>query len=124
VPFYDGQSASVISLLYVVELGFGSGCMIVELLDYRPQKSNEPALKNPSKTRVVLHPSPETLWADICSLNQRNGARWTDMDALEIEAKLLVRLSSSDYLSTTHSLSARNFSTIVPGSRSSSDTDC
>lgn len=64
--------------------------MIVELLDYRPQRSTEPALKIPSKTRVVLHPSPETLWADICSLNSRTGGKWTDLDALEVESKLLV----------------------------------
>ena len=78
--------------MYVIQPERDVGCMVVELLDYRPQKSSEPALKNPNKTRVVLHPSPETLWADICSLNQRNGSRWTDMDTLEIEAKLLVSL--------------------------------
>ncbi|KAF9523372.1 Spt20 family-domain-containing protein [Crepidotus variabilis] len=72
---------------------FYEGCMIVELLDYRPQRSSEPALKNPSKTRVVLHPSPETLWADICSLNQHTGGKWTDMDALEVESKLLLATS-------------------------------
>ena len=71
-------------------LCFNVGCMVVELLDYRPQKSKEPAPKNPEKTRVILHPNPETLWADVCSLNQRHGGKWTDMDALEVEAKLLV----------------------------------
>jgi len=64
--------------------------MIVELLDYRPLKSQEPALKDPQKTRVVLHPNPETLWADICTLNQKAGGKWSDMDALEVEAKILV----------------------------------
>jgi transcription factor SPT20 len=112
------------SLLYLIESELNLGCMVVELLDYRPQKSSEPALKNPDKTRVVLHPSPETLWADICSLNQRNGGRWTDMDALEIEAKLLVSLLPADYLPASHFIPARTISTFVPRSGSSSDTDC
>ena len=64
--------------------------MVVELLDYRPQKSKEPPPKAPQKTRVVLHPNSETLWADICSLNQKHGSKWTDMNAIEVEAKLLV----------------------------------
>ncbi|KAF8159849.1 Spt20 family-domain-containing protein [Crassisporium funariophilum] len=72
---------------------FYDGCMVVELLDYRPQRSKEPALKIPEKTRVVLHPNSETLWADICSLNQKHGGKWTDKDALEIEAKLLLATS-------------------------------
>ena len=66
------------------------GCMVVELLDYRPQRSKEPPLKVPEKTRVVLHPNSETLWADICLMNRRSGAQWTDKDALEVEAKILV----------------------------------
>ncbi|KDR67630.1 hypothetical protein GALMADRAFT_146917 [Galerina marginata CBS 339.88] len=72
---------------------FYEGCMIVELLDYRPQKSQEPALKTPHKTRVVLHPNSETLWGDLCSLNQRNGGKWSDANALEIEAKLILATS-------------------------------
>ncbi|KAF9054635.1 Spt20 family-domain-containing protein [Panaeolus papilionaceus] len=69
---------------------FYEGCMVVELLDYRPQKSKEPALKTPEKTRVILHPNAETLYEDICSLNTQNGSKWTDQDALEVEAKLLL----------------------------------
>jgi hypothetical protein len=65
--------------------------MIVELLDYRPQQRNkEASLDKPEKTRVVLHPNGETLFADICSLNRKNGSKWTDRDALEVEARLLV----------------------------------
>lgn len=69
--------------------------MIVELLDYRPLKAKEPALEKPERTRVVLHPNAETLWADICLLNQKSGNRFTDQDALEIEARLLVSCSLS-----------------------------
>ncbi|KAF8184422.1 Spt20 family-domain-containing protein, partial [Pholiota molesta] len=72
---------------------FYEGCMIVELLDYRPQRSKEPPPKTPQKTRVVLHPNSETLWADICSLNKQHGGTWTDKDALEIEAKVLLATS-------------------------------
>lgn len=63
--------------------------MVVELLDYRPQRSKEPTLDKPDRTRVILHPNSETLWADICAMNKRHGNKWTDKDALEIEAKLL-----------------------------------
>lgn len=42
-------------------------------------------------TRVLLRPNSETLFADLCLLNQKNGSKWTDKDALEIEAKILVR---------------------------------
>lgn len=83
---YLSLSAIHLHKLTVINLG----CMVVELLDYRPQKSKEPALKTPEKTRVILHPNAETLYEDICSLNTQNGSKWTDQDALEIEAKLLV----------------------------------
>ena len=65
--------------------------MIVELLDYRPLKGKEPELATPKRSRVVLSPTPETMWADICSLNQKAGSVWTDEDALHVEAKILVR---------------------------------
>jgi transcription factor SPT20 len=97
VPFYDGVSTRTLS-----DDGFAEhqylGCMIVELLDYRPQKLKEPALEKPERTRVVLHPNSETLWADICLLNQKAGNQWTDQDALEIEARLLVRSENHDIL--------------------------
>lgn len=67
-----------------------TGCMIVQILDYRPQNPKDPVLEKAEQTRVVLHPNSESLWADICSLNQRYGTKWTDMDALEVEARVLV----------------------------------
>ncbi|TFK39499.1 Spt20 family-domain-containing protein [Crucibulum laeve] len=69
---------------------FYDGCMIVELLDYRPQRNKEPTPEKPQKTRVILHPNSESLYADICSLNQRFMCKWTDNDALEVESKLLL----------------------------------
>ena len=67
-----------------------AGCLVVELLDYRPQRSGDPALQVPERTRVILHPNPETMYADICSFNQRYGGNWNDQMALEFEAQLLV----------------------------------
>ncbi len=67
--------------------------MVVELWDHRPQRPKEPAPGEPEKTQVVLHPNSETLWADLCSLNQRLGGKWTDQDALEIEARILVNFT-------------------------------
>jgi transcription factor SPT20 len=64
--------------------------MIVELLDYRPPKAKDSTLVNPERSRVVLTPNSETLWADMCLLNQKVGGVWTDRDALEVEARILV----------------------------------
>ncbi len=64
--------------------------MIVEILDYRPGKPTDAPLEAPERSRTVLHPTSESLWADICALNVKQGSKWTDMDALEVEAKILV----------------------------------
>lgn len=68
------------------------GCMIVELLDYRPPRGKDPVLEKPECTRVVLSPNGESLWSDICLLNQKAGGVWTDAETLEVEAQILVRL--------------------------------
>ena len=101
------------------------GCMVVELLDYRPQRSKEPALKVPEKTRVVLHPNSETLWADICSMNRQNGAQWTDKDALEVEGKILVKPPVFYYWETQANFyAARDIPAAVSRSKSTSDSYC
>lgn len=69
-----------------------AGHMIVELLDYRPLKAKDPILDAPEKTRVVLSPTAETLWTNLCLLSQKAGNVWTDEDVLEVEAKILVRV--------------------------------
>ncbi|KAH8833941.1 Spt20 family-domain-containing protein [Flagelloscypha sp. PMI_526] len=69
------------------------GCMIVELQDYRPEKRRDGPLASPNKTRIVLHPDSETMFADICALNNKLGGKLTDREALEIEAKLLLATS-------------------------------
>lgn len=73
--------------------------MIVELLDYRPPKGKDPVLEQPDRTRVVLTPSPETLWADLCLLNQQTGNKWTDRETLEVESRILVCSSFPPLLS-------------------------
>lgn len=65
----------------------------MDLFDYRPQKPTDPALDVPERTREVLHPNSETLWADLCLVNVNSGGKLTDLQALEIEARILVRLS-------------------------------
>ena len=39
--------------------------------------------------RIVLHPTSETLWADIKMLDDMAGGMWSDQEALEVEAKIL-----------------------------------
>ena len=80
VPFYDGMP-STLCLCYPHTL---LGCMIVDLFDYRTRN------EKPPRTRVLLHPDSESLWTDICSLNVKHNANCTDLDALHIEAKILV----------------------------------
>ncbi|CAK5273644.1 unnamed protein product [Mycena citricolor] len=73
-----------------LKVPFYDGCLIVELLDYRPQqKAKDTPLDKPGKTRVVLHPNGETLFADLCALNRKHGATWSDQQALEVEAKIV-----------------------------------
>ncbi|KAG9309886.1 Spt20 family-domain-containing protein [Chiua virens] len=74
VPFYDGR-------------------MLVELLDYRPKKAKDPPLEKPERSRVTLHPNDETLWADLCLMNQRFGSKLTDPQVLEVEAQILLHTS-------------------------------
>lgn len=57
--------------------------MIVDIVDHREEGSQS--------TREVLHPNSESLWADLCLLNQKFGNQWTDQDLLRIESKILVR---------------------------------
>jgi transcription factor SPT20 len=69
--------------------------MIVEIEECSQLNStdNSKESKPPEKavTRVLLRPNSETLFTDLCILNQKTGGKWTDRDALEIEAKILVR---------------------------------
>lgn len=101
--------------------------MIVELLDYRPQKNKDPSPDKPDRTRVVLHPDSEILWADICLLNQKHENKWTDADALEVEARILVsavvvelNLKFTLFSSQPHPLYALTLTHILPASPTTS----
>ena len=84
------------------------GCLIAELVDYRPARAKDPLLETPDVQRVVLRPNSETVWADVCMLNLKTGGKMSDKDALQLEAKILVCLS---YFVTSWKLSALD---IVP----------
>jgi hypothetical protein len=66
-----------------------SGRLIVELLDYRSPNRSKSHVEQPERTRVLLHPNDETIWADILLLNAKNGNRWTDRELLELEATIV-----------------------------------
>ncbi|KAF9060734.1 Spt20 family-domain-containing protein, partial [Rhodocollybia butyracea] len=70
------------------------GCLIVDLLDYRPLKPTEPALETPERTREVLHPNSETIWADLCLISANSATILTDLQALEVEARILLATSA------------------------------
>lgn len=94
LPRYPSMKArfTVTVVVTVLYAETAIGCLIVELLDYRPAKNSEPELEQPDRTRVVLTPNDESHWADICLLNQKEKYSLTDADAIEIEARLLVSL--------------------------------
>lgn len=92
IPYYNGAFVVFVAHRVLAADKFVSGCMIVELLDFRPARAREPLLDRPDKQRVVLRPNAETIWSDICAMNAKTGSTWSDMDALRLEEKLLVCL--------------------------------
>jgi hypothetical protein len=91
--------------------------MIVEIEDFRPP-INPKDDKAPEKSiaRALLRPNSETLFADLCLLNQKDGNKWTDKDALQVEAKILVRsFSSFAWCMRSLLLIARYITTSMPG---------
>ncbi|KAJ3721982.1 hypothetical protein C8R42DRAFT_69088 [Lentinula raphanica] len=71
------------------------GCLIVNLLDYRPPKPNDPPLDTPKRSREVLHPTPETLWAELCVISASTAVQLAGAQGLKIEAKILLHTTSS-----------------------------
>ncbi|KAJ4470176.1 Spt20 family-domain-containing protein [Lentinula aciculospora] len=86
--------ADFVEIFHESGVRYFEGCLIVDLLDYRPSKPADPPLEIPEKTREVLHPTPETLWADLCVINANSGGTLTDLQALEIEARILLATSA------------------------------
>ncbi|KAF8579913.1 hypothetical protein K439DRAFT_1358359 [Ramaria rubella] len=80
-----------IEIFDMANVPYYEGCMIVESIDHRklrvlhpPSDSNEP-----ETVRVVLQPNAESLYADLCLLNAKNGYTWTDQEVLDVESKIL-----------------------------------
>lgn len=70
-----------------------AGCLLVEMHDSRPPaKGGPPKPVEASIPKYVLRPTAESLWADIRNAGdtQKN---WGDKEALELEARLVVRVS-------------------------------
>lgn len=61
------------------------GCLLVEIRDYRPRDSIDDFISS----RVILQPNSETMWADICQLSNKAGSKWSDQEALKVEARIL-----------------------------------
>ena len=99
LPYYDGGWSKCCTGHDCSLLSRFPGCLIVELLDYRPPKSSDAELENPDTSRVVLTPNDESRWADMCLLSQKASSPWTDSDAIEMEARILVGLQSLFYQS-------------------------
>jgi hypothetical protein len=59
----------------------------VEVVDHRAKASQD---NKPSKKRVILSPSQETLWADLSLLHEESGEGWSSQLMLDVESKILV----------------------------------
>ena len=93
--------SDLIPALSAAKIAYYDGCLIVELIDHRTRpQPNEPSTStldaHPTRSpappaRIVLHPSPASLWEDICELNEEvSGGKWDDYDALQLESRILV----------------------------------
>ena len=73
----------------------------MEIHDHRRSNSNSHARETSPRTdteaevkRVVMQPTAESIWADICLLNEESGFTWTEDIALQVEAQILVSMVS------------------------------
>ena len=94
--------------------------MIVEIEDFKVVNTKND--KGPGKApiaRALLCSNSETLFADLCLLNQKNGNKWTDKDALQAKAEILVRSFHRLLGARSHSLLiARYIITSIPSIQS------
>lgn len=104
VPFYEGASRATTCQHDPQRVLLSRlGNLIVEIRDHRPDDRSDVFTPH----RVLLEPNGETLYADVCRMSQKSGGIWTDQQALEVEARILVckqspliRLSNLAQLST------------------------
>ncbi|KAI0048784.1 hypothetical protein FA95DRAFT_1490339 [Auriscalpium vulgare] len=87
----------LLELFDAAKVPFYEGCMIVDLQDHRVHKAKDKRAPDDSKSyecsRILLRPNTESLWADLCLLNQKAGSKWTDQEALDVEARILMATS-------------------------------
>lgn len=72
------------------------GCLIVEIHDHRSEVTE---IK-----RVVMKPTAESIWTDVALLSEDWGFTWTEDIALEVEAKILVKLKDANVNLTKRNL--------------------
>ncbi|KAI7903979.1 Spt20 family-domain-containing protein [Cokeromyces recurvatus] len=60
------------------------GCLIVEIHDHRSKNAE------PSKKRIVMKPTAESIWTDITLLSEEWGFPCTEDIALEVESQILI----------------------------------
>jgi hypothetical protein len=93
----DASTSSINPEFSARALGGNYGFLRRLGVDDRKRNGEQPSsssTSNPSVYRVVLYPSPETLWTDLRMLNEvEGGGLWTDEDVLEIESRILVSIT-------------------------------
>ncbi|RKP14035.1 transcription factor Spt20, partial [Piptocephalis cylindrospora] len=74
------------------------GRLIVELHDHRPRKKNQGERRSSSTSsdqdvrinRILLHPTADSVRADLCRLNEQHGGNW-GIDVLhELEGRIML----------------------------------
>ncbi|KAK9768613.1 Transcription factor spt20, variant 2 [Basidiobolus ranarum] len=66
------------------------GCIIAEIHDYREIHLADIHASNANTHRVLLTPNAETLWSDLCLLNEKCDSFWSEDFTLEVESKILL----------------------------------
>ena len=94
----------------------------LEMEDFKPPNTKDDKAPEKPVARALLRPNSETLFADLCLLNQKACNKWSDKDALEVEAKVLVR-NFSLFAWSILTL-ARYITTSMPGPRPTPRKDC
>jgi transcription factor SPT20 len=80
----------LLPLLEARAVQFIDGCLLADLLDYRPPKG-APPLTVPARSRHVLRPTEDSRWADVRAFVIKHELDWSDADVQAFEARILVR---------------------------------
>ncbi|ORX94805.1 hypothetical protein K493DRAFT_337632 [Basidiobolus meristosporus CBS 931.73] len=68
------------------------GCIIAEIHDHRPIRAQAELTSDirVEVYKIVLHPTSETIWADLCLMNEMRDAVWSEDFSLQVESKILL----------------------------------